>query len=315
MSKKMTPETKSKTPLILDIKGNSLDDGPGIRTVVFFKGCPLSCVWCHNPESKKAIPEISFDKNECVGCDTCIASCPENAIDRKNPFFIDRLRCTLCGDCVENCPSGALSMVGKTMGIKDIVTIAAKDRPFYKNSGGGVTLSGGEPTLYMDFLSDLLIGLKDEGIHTLVETCGFFDLQQFEKKIVPYVDTVYYDIKIFDRNVHKQFCGVTNDLILENFSKLNLLSAENGFELLARTPLIPDITATDKNLTEIADFLHTQGVRQARLLAYNPLWHEKNEKIGTQNTFENNKNMNTWIPKEKLETYQSIFSDKGIHTE
>ncbi|MDA3896471.1 MAG: glycyl-radical enzyme activating protein [Desulfobacteraceae bacterium] len=304
-----------KTPLILDLKGNSLDDGPGIRTVVFFKGCPLSCVWCHNPESKKAAPEISFAKSECIGCNTCIETCPENALDRNNPYFIDRAKCTLCAACVEECPSGALSLVGTTMTVKDIISVVAKDKPFYKNSGGGVTLSGGEPTLYMDFLSNLLKKLKEDGIHTLIETCGFFEFEAFEKKILPYVDTIYYDIKIFDPDRHQQFCGVKNDRILQNFSKLNSLSAENSFELLPRTPLIPDITATEKNLTQIADFLKAQGVRQTRLLAYNPLWHEKNEKIGTHNSFENDQAMTSWIPNEKLEMYRSIYTNKGIHTE
>jgi pyruvate formate lyase activating enzyme len=303
-----------KTPLILDIKGNSLDDGPGIRTVIFFKGCPLSCVWCHNPESKKATPEISFDQTECVGCDTCIETCPENALDRKNPFFIDRTCCSLCAACVENCPSGALSMVGKTMNIEDIFAVAEKDKPFYINSGGGVTLSGGEPTLYMDFLSDLLKRLKEDGIHTLIETCGLFEFESFEKKVLPFIDTIYYDIKILDPDIHQQFCGIKNDQILKNFIKLNTLSAGNGFELLARTPLIPNITATEKNLRQIADFLNAQGVRQTRLLAYNPLWHEKNKKIGTRNSFENNKDMTAWISKEKLEMYRSIFAGKGIHT-
>jgi pyruvate formate lyase activating enzyme len=303
-----------KTPLILDIKGNSLDDGPGIRTVIFFKGCPLSCVWCHNPESKKAAPEISFAKSECVSCNTCIEICTGNALDRKNPYFIDRAKCTLCAACTENCPSGALSMVGKTMDINDIVAVVAKDKPFYKNSGGGVTLSGGEPTLYMDFLSDLLKNLKEDGIHTLIETCGLFEFESFEKKILPYIDTIYYDIKILDSEIHQQFCGVKNDRILQNFSKLNLLSAETNFELLARTPLIPDITATEENLTGIADFLKTQGVSQTRLLAYNPLWHEKNDKIGTLNAFENDQKMTSWIPQEKLEMYHSIYTKKGIHT-
>ena len=306
--------SKTKTPLVLDIKGNSLDDGPGIRTVVFFKGCPLSCAWCHNPESKKAAPEISFAKSECVGCDTCIGLCPENALDRKNPYFIDRDRCTLCAACTENCPSGALSMVGTPMSIQEICTVVAKDKPFYKNSGGGVTLSGGEPTLLMDFLSDLLQRFKAEGIHTLLETCGLFEFDLFEKKVLPYIDTIYYDIKIFDPDIHRQFCGVKNDRILENFSKLHPLSAENGFELLARTPLIPNITATEKNLTDIAGFLNTLGVRQTRLLAYNPLWHEKNEKIGTHNSFQNNREMTSWIPNEKIEMYRLIYTEKGIQT-
>jgi len=302
-----------KIPLILDLKGNSLDDGPGIRTVVFFKGCPLSCVWCHNPESKKTGAEISFDKNECVGCDTCIEICPENSLDRKNPYFIDRDRCTLCGACTDACPSGALSMVGRKMTAEEIVTYAAKDKPFYKNSGGGVTLSGGEPTLYMDFLSDLLQHFKKEGIHTLIETCGLFDFESFEKKILPHTDTIYFDIKIIDPYGHQKFCGVKNHQILENFKKLHDLSAENGFELLARTPLIPNITATEKNLNEISDFLIATGIRESRLLAYNPLWHEKNEKIGIGNTHKANTEMMTWISKERIEAYRSIYTDKGIY--
>lgn len=301
-----------KTPLILDIKGNSLDDGPGIRTVVFFKGCPLSCVWCHNPESKKAGAEISFDKNECIGCDTCIESCPENALDRKNPFFIDRTRCTLCAACVDNCPSGALSMVGHRKTIDDIVAAAKKDKPFFTNSNGGVTLSGGEPTMYMDFLSGLLQALKKEGIHTLIETCGLFEFESFEKKVLPYIDTIYYDIKIFDPVSHQQFCGVKNDRILKNFSLLNSLSADNRFDLLARTPLIPDITATKQNLTAIADFLKSLRVRSSRLLAYNPLWLEKSNKIGSENTLESAPEMTTWIPKDKLDAYRSIYLNKGI---
>lgn len=302
------------TPLILDIKGNSLDDGPGIRSVVFFKGCPLSCVWCHNPESKKPGPEISFDKNECVDCGTCMDVCPENTLDRDNVFFIVREKCTLCGLCAENCPSGALSMVGRTMEIKEIVQTVAKDRPFFKNSGGGVTLSGGEPTLYMDFLSDLLKQLKADRIHTLLETCGLFECESFEKKVLPYIDTIYYDIKIIDPNTHRQFCGVKNDRILENFIRLHRLCPDTGVELLARTPLIPDITATEKNLTAIADFLNDQGIAHARLLAYNPLWHEKNEKIGTADTFKNNKDMREWISKKKIETFHSIFRERGINT-
>jgi len=303
-----------KNPLVLDIKGNSLDDGPGIRTVVFFKGCPLSCVWCHNPESKKAGPEISFDKNECVGCNTCIEICPENALDRANPYFIDRGKCTLCGKCAQACPSGALSLVGKAMAIDEIVSMAARDKPFYNNSGGGVTLSGGEPTLFIDFLSDLLSALQAEGIHTLLETCGLFDFGDFEKKVLPYINAIYYDLKIFGPDAHQQFCGIKNDRIKENFIKLNDLSAQNNFELLARTPLIPNITATEQNLNRISDFLIEHGVHTSRLLAYNPLWHEKTEKIGAADTFKNKKQMREWIPKEKTASFHAIFRERGIST-
>lgn len=307
-------ETMKHYPLILDIKGNSLDDGPGIRSVVFFKGCPLSCAWCHNPESKKPGPEISFDQNECVGCDTCLSVCPEQALSRNLPFFIDRNRCTLCGACVESCPSGALAMVGKFMPVDDIAAVVVRDKPFYKNSGGGVTLSGGEPTLYMDFLSALLQRLKADGVHTLIETCGLFDFTMFSEKILPYTDAIYFDIKIHDPNRHKRFCGVRNDLILKNFARLNAAVSQNGVELLPRTPLIPGMTATKENLAAIAGFLKSQGVHEARLLAYNPLWHDKNAKIGLPDKLKENSAMRTWMSKEELAACTAIFAAFGINS-
>ena len=302
------------SPIILDIKGNSLDDGPGIRSVVFFKGCPLSCAWCHNPESKKPGPEISFDRDECVGCDTCLSVCPEHALDRNLPFFIDRNRCTLCGACVESCPSGALAMVGKCMTVEDIAEQVAKDKPFYNNSGGGVTCSGGEPTLYMDFLSEILQRLRNDSIHTLLETCGLFDFEAFAEKILPYTDSIYYDIKIYDADLHQRFCGVKNDLILENFARLNAAARQNSVSLLPRTPLVPNMTAITENLTAIAGFLKNQGVHEARLLAYNPLWHEKKAKIGLPDTSRKDTAMRTWMSKEALAACTAIFAAHGINT-
>lgn len=301
-------------PLILDIKGNSLDDGPGIRSVVFFKGCPLSCAWCHNPESKHPGPEISFDRDECVGCDTCLSVCPEHALSRKQPFFIDRNRCTFCGACVENCPSGALAMIGKVMTVEEIAAQALRDKLFYDNSGGGVTFSGGEPTLHMEFLSALLQRLKAEGVHTLIETCGLFEFTRFSEKILPYADAIYFDIKIHDPERHKQFCGVRNEGILDNFIKLNAAAIKNGIDLLPRTPLVPGMTATQANLAAIAGFLKGQGVREARLLAYNPLWHGKNAKIGLPDLLDKEETMRTWMKKEEVATCKAVFSAFGIHT-
>ena len=152
---------KQNSPLVLEVKGSSLDDGPGIRTVVFFKGCPLSCVWCHNPESKKRGVELSFDSKRCVGCEECIKICRYEAISEKNRFFIDRDKCTLCFECVENCPSGALEQSGKTLSIEWLLTEIKKEKPFYNASGGGVTLSGGEPLLHMEFVTELLKQIKN----------------------------------------------------------------------------------------------------------------------------------------------------------
>ncbi len=301
-------------PLILDIKGNSLDDGPGIRSVIFFKGCPLSCVWCHNPESKKAGPEIAFDPSECVGCDTCLDLCPEKALARKNPFFIDRDRCNLCFACVDECPSGALSRVGRAVNVDDIVSAVARDKPFFETSGGGVTLSGGEPTLFPGFLARLLAALKTEGIQTLLETCGHFNGAAFTDDILPLIDILYYDIKLLDPQVHKTYCGVGNQRILENFVRLKERADAGEFVLLPRTPLIPEITATIENLTAIAEFFVGHGIKKAQLLPYNPLWPSKNRKIGIAAPQQTNKGMDKWIPHEQLAAYRSIFSKRGIAT-
>lgn len=188
------------TPLILEIKGNSLDDGPGIRTVIFFKGCTLSCSWCHNPESKRRDAEISFDSEKCIACDTCLSLCSRNALDRSNPFYIDRDRCDLCFDCIELCPSEALSRVGEEFTIDDIVQKTIRDKPFFDTSGGGVTLSGGEPLLYVEFAGELLQEFRSRNIHSLVETCGLFRLGNVEEHVLPWVDAIYYDIKILDED-------------------------------------------------------------------------------------------------------------------
>jgi pyruvate formate lyase activating enzyme len=301
-----------QAPLILDIKGNSLDDGPGIRSVIFFKGCPLSCVWCHNPESKKPGTEISFDGNDCVACDTCINLCPKGALSRNNPFFIDRDRCDLCFACVENCPSGALAQVGRKLSIDEIAAQVKNDIPFFKTSGGGVTLSGGEPTLFMNFLAELLQRLKAEGIHVLLETCGLFKLDVFVEHILPHTDMIYYDIKLIDPDQHKLHCGVSNETILENFIQLNKISAQGEFKILPRTPLIPGITATKENLIGIAAFLKKQEIKTTHLMAYNPLWFDKNKKIGTACPMGKGADKGTWIPQEKIMEYKAIYKEYGI---
>ena len=292
-------------PLVLAIKGNSLDDGPGIRTVIFFKGCPLSCVWCQNPESKRAGEEISFDAKECIDCGTCRENCGRGALDKDNPFYIDREKCDLCFQCVATCPVGALAIVGKKMSITEIVDVVKKDLPFFLNSGGGVTLSGGEPTLHMPFLSTLIQELKGFGIHILLETCGFFSLSTFDREIYPHLDQIYFDLKIFDREAHRQYCGVSNDRILQNFAALQQRALDGNVPLLPRVPLIPGITATRANLEAIAHFLHQNGATKVALLEYNPLWLEKTAKLGLLPTFASA----VWMSREEIQTCKSIFGE------
>jgi pyruvate formate lyase activating enzyme len=301
-----------KPPFILEIKGNSLDDGPGIRSVVFYKGCPLSCVWCHNPESRKAAVEISFDRNVCIDCGTCRDVCPANALSRDNQFYIDRRKCHLCFGCVEACPSGALARVGKTMSVEDILKKILPDRPFFKTSGGGVTLSGGEPTLYMKTTNQLLMALKQHTIHTLLETCGYFHLNMFMDMLYPYLDTIYFDIKIIDGTAHQKYCGQSNERILDNFRQLSIAAKKDGKRLLPRTPLIPGITDTEANISGIAAFLKTLHIRTAALLAYNPLWHEKCDKVGREDPYHDSKIMTTFSENNILERCRAIFANAGI---
>lgn len=301
-------------PLILDIKGNSLDDGPGIRSVIFFKGCPLNCFWCHNPESKKAGVEISFDARACIGCGACRDVCRRGALSPDNTFFIDRETCDLCFACADACPSGALDRVGKFMSLSEILERILPDKPFFDTSGGGVTLSGGEPTLYPAFTSELLRALKETGIRTLLETCGHFDPDAFMGLLYPHVDAIYFDIKLMDSAAHKAYCGRTNGRILNNFKHLVEASRKDGKPLLPRTPLVPGITDTPENIMAIAQFLEELGIREASLLSYNPLWHEKSAKVGADDPCRSDKTMTTFPDRAVLERCRAVFSGAGIRS-
>jgi len=300
------------SPLILEIKGNSLDDGPGIRSVVFFKGCPLDCVWCHNPESKRKTSELSFDPGVCVACDACIEACPERALKRKKKEFINREKCTLCFQCTDVCPSGALSRTGREMTASDILETVTRDKPFYDSSGGGITLSGGEPTLNIDFLSEVAAGAQKKEIHVLLETCGLFSFDSFIEKVYLHLDEIFFDIKIFDEEAHKKYCGASNKIIMENFSRLHEKFLAGGVPILPRTPLVPGITDGAANLAAIADFLKGNNVTNASLLDYNPLWHEKNLKIGVTNRYSKKKEMQDFMDKDAVKTARNIFEKAGI---
>jgi pyruvate formate lyase activating enzyme len=312
--------TEERTPLIVEVKGNSLDDGPGIRTVIFFKGCPLSCVWCHNPECMRPGLELAFDARECVGCNTCLGVCPVRALSRDNPGFVDRDKCNLCLVCADACPSGALARVGRAMSVEEVIAAALTDLPFFRTSGGGVTLSGGEPTMYMDFSSRLLAGLKKENIHTLLETCGQFDHDRFTKELYPHLDLIYYDLKLHDPGEHRRYCGVSNDRILDNFEKLFRAAREGGVPVLPRIPLVPGITDKPRNLAALAGFLAENGAKQVALMPYNPLWVEKGGKVGVNNPHARDESMRTWMSAGELARCRAAFSsfnlgsDPFLHT-
>ncbi|MCD4784343.1 MAG: glycyl-radical enzyme activating protein [Candidatus Eremiobacteraeota bacterium] len=308
----MVSKMSFKQPLIIDIEGNSRDDGPGIRSVVFFKGCPLNCLWCHNPESKKMEAELWWDREKCVACGECMKVCPEGAISRDNLFFIDRNICKRCFKCVEVCPSKALRCVGQEMSVDEIVRKVVRYKKFFDTSGGGVTLSGGEPTLFMEFTSTLLKRLRDEGIHTLLETAGLFDFKQFESLVLPYVDMIFFDIKFIDSSEHERYCGVKNERVLHNFILLHNKSQCGHFELLPRTPLIPEITDTKKNIQATADFYHKHQIKKTTLLPNNPAWINKLEMLGKKDIFDNKDPIRKFYDQEKEKKIKEYFSRHGV---
>jgi len=299
------------TPLILEIKGNSLDDGPGIRSAVFFKGCPLNCIWCHNPESKSFKAELSYDHSTCIGDGTCALHCKQNAITPGIIDVVDRSKCNLCFECTSVCPAKSLSIMGKAMSQEELVKKLSSDKPFYDVSGGGVTLSGGEATMATEWVGEVAKTLNEKGINVLLETCAYFDYEKVEQYMLPYLKNIYCDIKIINDEQHKKYCGVSNRLILDNIKKMFRDKETYGYDFLPRTPLIPGITDTEENLSGIANFLKENNIFKTELLAYNPTWHHKVEKIG-KTVAEELKDKTGFQSKDQLDEAKAIYEAFGI---
>ena len=270
-------EPKMKTGCIFDIKRYAIHDGPGIRSTVFMKGCPLRCNWCHNPEGQNPKPELIFKENRCInGCDECIASCPKRALSQENhSIFINRKKCDLCGDCVEICPTVSLEIIGREVFAEEVLQEIEKDLVFYEESTGGVTFSGGEPLMQPEFLHLLLEGCKKKNIHTTVDTSGYASFDFFDR-IANEVDLFLYDLKMIDNEKHKKWTGVSNNLILENLKKLSTKSNN----IVIRIPLIPGINDTKNNIIQTAEFLAPlQGIKYIGLLPYHRIGKQKYQRL------------------------------------
>ena len=266
-----------KNAVIFDIRKYSIHDGPGIRTTVFFKGCPLRCWWCHNPEGQDVEPELVYRKSRCIGCDECSKSCQREAISLvAQSISVNREKCVTCNNCCRVCPSDALSIAGKQMSVKEILEEIEKDRTFYEESRGGVTFSGGEPLMQPDFLNALLKECKERAIHTAVNTCGFAQYEIIDR-IRDKVDLFLYDIKTMDNRKHRKYTGASNEQILKNLKKL----AESGSSIVISFPIIPGINDDDKNVTRTAKFISSlPNIQQVNLLPYHRAGIEKYKNLG-----------------------------------
>jgi pyruvate formate lyase activating enzyme len=252
--------------MVFKISRCSAEDGPGLRTVVFLKGCPLKCIWCHSPQSQKFEPEMAFIENRCIRCGACAANCSRQAqVVSKTERYVNWLRCNQCGECEPVCPSRAIETIGQYLKIEEIIRTIKKDSAYYKNSGGGVTFSGGEPTLQPDFLRECLKICSEAGIHTAVETCGYARWAVLEE-IIPFVDLFLYDIKHTDSTRHRELTGTGNELILENLGKIS----RNGKAIWIRAPLITGYNDSSDNIGRMADLVsRLKTVQLVSLLPYN----------------------------------------------
>lgn len=263
---------------IFNIQKMSIHDGPGIRTTVFFKGCPLKCLWCSNPESQAFDREIAIFSSRCVKCGYCAEVCPKGIVEKAFPYGItDREACDLCEVCVKECCTGAKDAIGIVFDVPELLKEILKDKSFYESSGGGVTFSGGEPLMQMEFLKEILKACKDEGVHTCIETTGLCDDKELPE-IAQLLDLIFVDIKHMDDEVHKKVTGASNKVILENIAKLAKLHGN----IIARIPVIPGINDSEENIAATAKFVSDLGIGCLELLPYHNLGEVKYAQLGME---------------------------------
>lgn len=303
--------SSEETAVVFNIQRYSVHDGSGIRTLVFIKGCPLKCRWCANPESQKASPQLSYLNDKCAGDDDCrrrpcIHACPTGAVTvaGEERVVIDRGKCDDCGECAKACLWDALKIIGEEITVKEVIKKVERDRIFFEQSGGGLTLGGGEPLTVPEFARELFKRCKALGINTALETCGYAPWENFEK-VMPYLDLVYYDIKHLDAEQHKNFTGVSNTLILENAKRILGMKEPST---IVRVPLIPEFNADEKQITSISRFVRQAGGTMMELLPYHRYGKSKYRQLGRQYFLDDL----DLIEEEQALRLRNIVSDMGL---
>lgn len=292
---------------ITNIQKFSIHDGDGIRTTVFFKGCPLKCRWCHNPETQRFEREMQIDREKCTGCGACAAICPSGAIhmEEGRPIW-DADACTFCGKCENFCPTGIREIIGREYTVKELLKELMKDQMFYEESGGGVTLSGGEVmAMDIDYILELAKELKRQDVTLTIDTCGYVPYDKFQK-ILPYVNTFLYDIKVMDPEIHKEYMGTDNKLILDNLVRL----AKDGARIYIRIPTVKEVNGNEQSMREIIAFLQEHDIHpaQVNLLPYHDTGSGKYRKLDMEY-----KGTDLHAPdREEMEAFVALFENAGF---